>query len=82
MLGLHPNADLTFRFKEVTLLLNTILDTQPKQQSGGDAGGGGGGKSREDTVFAKCQELMAGVPANYIEDEYEERIAALGGFEV
>ena len=30
VLGLHPNADLTFRFKEITQLLDTILETQPK----------------------------------------------------
>lgn len=81
VLGLHPNADLTFRFKEVTQLLNTILDTQPKQTSGGGEGGGKG-KTREELVFAKCLELMAAVPPDYLEDDYEERITALGGFEV
>jgi len=77
VLGLHPNADLTFRFKEVTQLLNTILETQPKQ-----SGGAGGGKSREDLVFEKCEELFASIPADYIEDEYEDRISALGGYEI
>lgn len=82
VLGLHPNADLTFRFKEVAQLLNTILDTQPKQQSGAEGSGIGKGKSREDIVFSKCQELLENIPADYVEEEYEERIAALGGFEV
>ena len=77
VLGLHPNADLTFRFKEVTLLLDTILETQPKQSSGA-----AGGKTREEVVFAKCQELEGSIPADYVEDEYEDRIATLGGFEV
>jgi dynein heavy chain len=33
VLGPHPNAVLTFRFKEVAQLLDTIIDTQPKQTS-------------------------------------------------
>jgi dynein heavy chain len=77
VLGLHPNADLTFRFKEVTQLLDTILETQPKQ-----VGSTTGGKTREEVVLAKCQELMSCIPADYIEDDYEEKIQAQGGFEI
>jgi dynein heavy chain len=77
VLGLHPNADLTFRFKEVTQLLDTIIETQPKQ-----SGAAAGGQTREDVVFGKCQELIGTMPADYLEDEYEERIAHLGGFDV
>jgi dynein heavy chain len=42
--GLHANADLTFRKKKSLAMINTLLDTQPK-----DAGGGSG-KSREEEV--------------------------------
>jgi dynein heavy chain len=77
ILGLHPNADLTFRFKEVTQLLDTIVETQPKQSTGA-----AGGKTREETVYGKCQELTSTIPADFLEDEYEERIAWLGGFSV
>ncbi|CAN0351725.1 unnamed protein product, partial [Laminaria digitata] len=28
--GLHPNADLTFRVKEVNALFSTLGNTQPK----------------------------------------------------
>ena len=52
VLGLHPNADLTFRFKEVHQLLDTIVETQPKQSSGES-----GGKTREELVYEKCEEL-------------------------
>ena len=75
VLGLHPNADLTFRFKEVTQLLDTILETQPKQ-----SGAAAGGKTREDIVFAKCQELLEIVPVDYIDDAYEESISNMGGY--
>lgn len=77
VLGLHPNADLTFRFQEVQNLLDTILETQPKQSSST-----GGGKTREELVFEKCEELIDTVPDDYVEDEYEERISSLGGLSV
>ena len=31
--GLHPNADMTYRMKEVKELLDTLLETQPKTSS-------------------------------------------------
>ena len=77
IIGLHPNADLTFRFKEVSQLLDTIIETQPKQ-----SGSSSGGKTREELVYEKCQELFSTVPTDYIEDEYEERIASLGGYDI
>lgn len=42
--GLHPNADLTFCTNQSNDMINTIIDTRPK-----DAGGGGG-KSKEEIV--------------------------------
>lgn len=75
--GLHPNADLTFRFKEVTQLLDTIVETQPKQSSASS-----GGKTREELVYEKCEELMGNAPVDYVEDEYEDRINAMGSFSV
>eukprot|EP00606_Chrysophyceae_sp_TOSAG23-5_P000883 GSChrysophyteH2.ASY1.ANO1.1544.1 assembled CDS len=58
--GLHPNADLTFRVKEVTDLFNTLSDSQPKGGGGGDSG-----ISREDVVFEKCDELLGRMPEHY-----------------
>lgn len=50
--GLHPNADLTFRLKESTEMINTLIDTQPKESSGGS------GKSREDEVKEKLEKEL------------------------
>jgi len=75
--GLHPNADLTFRKKEVDVLLETILDTQPKTSSDS-----GGGASREDVVSAKCKELLDSAPKNYFEDAYIDVIQKMGGLGV
>jgi dynein heavy chain len=42
--GLHPNADLNYRLKESMEMMNTIIETRPKDSSGG------GGKTREEMV--------------------------------
>merc|ERR1711968_182579 len=75
--GLHPNADLTFRVKEVNALLHTLGETQPK---GG--GGGGGGLSREEVVSEKALEILGRMPEHYVEDDYKSRINKLGGLTV
>merc|ERR1711991_801967 len=35
--GLHPNADMTYRMKEVVNLLGTIIETQPKSATNSTA---------------------------------------------
>jgi len=74
--GLHPNADLTFRVKEATLLFKTLGETQPK----GD--GSGSGISREDYVYDKAAELLLRLPKDYIEDDYMAKIKKLGGMTI
>jgi len=74
--GLHPNAELTYRIKEVNGLLETLGETQPK------GGGGGGGASREDTVYAKASELLDRLTEDYIEDEYKAKLMKLGGLSI
>mmetsp|Transcript_17913 Transcript_17913/g.16185 ORF Transcript_17913/g.16185 Transcript_17913/m.16185 type:complete len:3436 (+) Transcript_17913:1-10308(+) len=77
MFGLHPNADLTFRVKEVNALFSTLSETQPK---GG--GGAGDGMSVEDVVFSKANEFLNRMPEHYIEEEYKIKINKLGGLTV
>lgn len=73
--GLHPNADLSFRLLESSLMINTLLDIQPK-----DAGGGGSGKSREEEVKDKLQkELMPMLPPDYVELEVKEKLKVTKG---
>jgi len=71
--GLHPNADLTFRVKEVNALLATMAETQPKSS------GGSGGKSLDDVVKEKAIELLGQLPEDYIEEDYKAKIRKLGG---
>ena len=75
--GLHPNAELTFRIKEVNALINTLAETQPK---GG--GGGGGGESADEIVLSKAQELLDRLPEDYVEEDYKAKINKLGGLSV
>jgi len=71
--GLHANADLTFRTKEASEMLFTIMDTQPKETSSGS------GKSREEIVQEKAEELLGRLPADFVEAEYREIISKLAG---
>lgn len=50
--GLHANADLTYRLKESLEMINTLIETRPKDSSGG------GGKTREEIVMEKSVETL------------------------
>jgi dynein heavy chain len=72
--GLHPNADLTFRMKESIEMINTLVDTQPK-----DAGGGSG-KSKEEEVKEKLEkDLLPQLPPDFLEAEVEDRLKVMKG---
>jgi dynein heavy chain len=73
LFGLHPNADLTFRVKEVNALLGAMAETQPRVVSGG------AGKSLDEIVTEKANELLEKLPEDYIEDDYKLKIRKLGG---
>ena len=78
ILGLHPNADLTYRQKSAKELLEIVGDTQPK----GGGGGGGDGPSKEDLVYEEAGKLVNRVPEDYVEDVYKQGIQALGGLSI
>ena len=72
--GLHPNADLTFRLKESVEMVNTLIDTQPKEASGGS------GKSKEDEIKEKLEkDLLPQLPEDFRETEVEERLRVMKG---
>ncbi|OQR97844.1 dynein heavy chain, outer arm [Achlya hypogyna] len=75
--GLHPNADLTFRVKEVAALLSTLSETQPKAQSSKN------GRTREDVVLDKCDELKEKLPKDFVDETCLELLQNKhGGFGV
>jgi dynein heavy chain len=72
--GLNPNADLTYRLKESTEMINTLVDTQPKEAAGS------GGKSREEEVKEKLEkELLPTLPIDFLEADVKEKIATMRG---
>eukprot|EP01035_Chromulina_nebulosa_P017190 gene17190-22709_t len=92
ILGLHPNADLTFRYKEVLQLLDILTTVSPKQnnstnnntsnQSANNPLTNAVVLNKEDIVLNKCKEFLQTIPNDYNEDDYEERIIAFGGFDI
>eukprot|EP00929_Paragymnodinium_shiwhaense_P072950 TRINITY_DN37046_c0_g3_i1.p1 TRINITY_DN37046_c0_g3~~TRINITY_DN37046_c0_g3_i1.p1 ORF type:complete len:464 (+),score=91.40 TRINITY_DN37046_c0_g3_i1:226-1617(+) len=71
--GLHLNADLTYRLKEASEMLTTIIETQPKD-SGGD-----GGKSVDELVKEQALDLLSRMPPDFVEEVYRAQIAKLRG---
>ena len=66
--GLHGSADLTFRLKEFTELLETISSTLPKE------GGSGGGISKEADVKNRVEAMLLSIPDDFQENEYRTKI--------
>lgn len=72
--GLHPNADLTFRLKESVEMLNTLIDTQPK-----DAGTSGGKTPEAEVRDHLEKNLLPDLPPNWNEVEMYEKIRSMKG---
>ncbi|CAD7937232.1 unnamed protein product [Amoebophrya sp. A120] len=71
--GLHTNADLTYRLKEASEMLTTILETQPKDS------GGGSGKSTDEIVKDICADYLAKMPPDFVEEIFRAAITKLKG---
>lgn len=68
--GLHPNADLTYRQLEASMLLSTIQETQPKEGASSS-----GGKTRDELVKEKALEILSKMPPDFVEEVYRAQIA-------
>eukprot|EP00397_Hematodinium_sp_SG-2012_P000031 GEMP01000031.1.p1 GENE.GEMP01000031.1~~GEMP01000031.1.p1 ORF type:complete len:4639 (+),score=1050.01 GEMP01000031.1:391-14307(+) len=66
--GLHTNADLTYRLKDASEMLTTIIETQPKDT------GGGAGKSVDEIVKMQALELMEKMPSDFVEEVFRAQI--------
>ena len=70
--GLNNTADMSFRLRESLHMLNTLIDTMPKES------GGLGGKTPEETVREKLEhDLIKGLPEDFVELVYKEQIAKI-----
>uniref|UniRef100_H2ZRD1 Uncharacterized protein n=1 Tax=Ciona savignyi TaxID=51511 RepID=H2ZRD1_CIOSA len=66
VMGLHPNADITYQTNFANLALGTIVSIQPKESSGG------AGETRESVVFKMADEMLEKLPANFLPHEHPE----------
>jgi len=71
--GLHSNADVTYRLKESSEMLMTIIETQPKETGADD------GKSVDEMVREQAQDLLQKMPPNFVEDVFRLQITKLRG---
>eukprot|EP00929_Paragymnodinium_shiwhaense_P087549 TRINITY_DN476_c0_g6_i1.p1 TRINITY_DN476_c0_g6~~TRINITY_DN476_c0_g6_i1.p1 ORF type:complete len:3651 (-),score=1240.57 TRINITY_DN476_c0_g6_i1:538-10725(-) len=71
--GLHTNADLTYRLKEASEMLVTIIETQPKDT------GSGSGKTVDETVKEQALDLLAKMPPDFVEEIFRAQIQKLKG---
>ncbi|CAE8701670.1 unnamed protein product, partial [Polarella glacialis] len=71
--GLHTNADLTYRLKEASEMLTTIIETQPKES------GSGTGKSVDEIVKEQAIELLDKMPPDFVEEVFRSQIMKLRG---
>ncbi|CAJ1345300.1 unnamed protein product [Effrenium voratum] len=71
--GLHTNADLTYRMKEASEMITTIVETQPKDS------GGAGGKSTDEIVKDLCLDYLAKMPPDFVEEVFRAQITKLKG---
>ncbi|CAK9062635.1 Dynein axonemal heavy chain 8 (Axonemal beta dynein heavy chain 8) (Ciliary dynein heavy chain 8) [Durusdinium trenchii] len=71
--GLHNNADLTYRMKEASEMIMTIIETQPKDS------GGSGGKSTDEIVKDLCMDYLSKMPPDFVEEIFRAQIQKLNG---
>jgi len=71
--GLHQNADLTYRLKEASEMIATIIETQPKDS------GAAGGKSVDEIVKEQALDLLEKMPADFVEEIFRAQITKLKG---
>jgi len=60
VMGLHPNADITYQTNFANTALGTIVSVQPKESSGGS------GETRESVVFKMAEEMLEKLPENFL----------------
>jgi len=71
--GLHPNADITYRIKEASEMLTTIIETQPKESNATV------GKSVDEQVKEAANEHLSKLPPELVEEVYRAQIMKLRG---
>lgn len=74
--GLHPNADLTFRVKESSELLDTLALTRPSGAAGGTL------ERQEQAAAARATDLLSTLPLTFTVHDITSRVALMGGLSI
>ncbi|XP_076601065.1 dynein axonemal heavy chain 8-like [Chaetodon auriga] len=72
VLGLHPNADITYQTNTSAEVLETITNIQPKES------GGGSGVTRESIVYNMAEDMLEKLPPGYVPHEVKARLSKMG----
>ncbi|KAL0250960.1 hypothetical protein GEMRC1_000174 [Eukaryota sp. GEM-RC1] len=72
VLGLHANADITFRSSQCVTILSTILSVQPKDSATG------GSETREEVAERMAHDILRNLPADFDPIEVEGQLQRLG----
>jgi len=71
--GLNQDADLAYQLKESNEMINTIMETRPKE------GGSDEGKSTDDIVKDSVNDFLSKMPVDYDLRQVREQLKKLGG---
>merc|ERR1739838_634547 len=75
VMGLHPNADITYQTKFANMALETIVSVQPKESSGGS------GETRESVVFKQADEMLEKLPENFLPHKVKAQLQKFGALQ-
>jgi len=75
VMGLHPNADITYQTNFANTALGTIVSVQPKESSGGS------GETRESVVFKMAEEMLEKLPENFLPHKVKAQLQKFGAIQ-
>ncbi|CAH8665291.1 unnamed protein product [Schistosoma haematobium] len=73
--GLHENVNITYQSKKAKVILDCILNVQPKDANTGAS------ETREDVVRRMAMDMLDKLPPNYIQFEVNERLNQMGALQ-
>ncbi|CAH8651359.1 unnamed protein product [Schistosoma margrebowiei] len=73
--GLHENVNITYQSKKAKVILDCILNVQPKDANTGAL------ETREDVVRRMAMDMLDKLPPNYIQFEVNERLNQMGALQ-
>nr|CAH8868556.1 unnamed protein product [Trichobilharzia regenti] len=73
--GLHENVDITYQSKKAKVVLDCILNVQPKDANTGAS------ETREDVVRRMAMDLLDKLPPDYIQFEVNECLNQMGALQ-